>query len=1195
MSQQVTVTARGLFLAPNDLGNVPDGALAQADNAVISKDGVVEQRRGMSVASVKGIVRIFPWKNYQVGWAASGVLSRSTDNGATWADYSGTYAGPGVGKVRAIDASGNLYFTTSTGPYRLDSFTGTPEPAGIPGGLDVQSQMTTAAGTAIPANTKVAYRVVWGKRDANGNLLLGAPSGRNTVTNPGQITIAIGSLVRVTNVVTATLSAGATHTYQVGNVVTKSGATGADVTAFPDGSKTITAITATTFSYAETAADATSVGTNLFIGPTKDVTVTATIPQGLPTGAFMQAYRSPNSQSDQVEPDDNLGLVYEGTPPASATTTQFSRTGSTVTVTTSAAHGYQVGEVVRVPSAAYGSGVIVAVGTNVAATSADGGATWTARTIPAGDYTSVAWNGTKFCAVGNSSACATSPDGVTWSAQTGLLNLAPGSYKAIAWNGSVFCAVGVSSVCATSADGITWAARTISAGNWYGVAWSGSIFAAVGDQAGANPAASSPDGTTWTARTLSFGILTSSRAAAVQWAGTYFVAVGYGTHGGGVPYTQAASWTSADAITWSATTYVPSDPTTGAAATSVAAGNLLLAESMPWTSTSATTWLTRSAASGANAVLWCGANFISVGSSTARTSPDGITWTARTIPAGVYAGLASNQAAFSLGEKTLLTVPTTTTFTYAENGIAGTASSSQALVPLTIAFTDTIPSSFLGAALYTNPNQGTLAASADRISLCQDIASFRGFTFAANITYPSRAFLYLLSVNGSGVVSGDTITIDGLVYTADASVESVANRTFIAYSSGTPAQNIANTAQSLIRVINRSLSGTVTAKYLSGPDDVPGFIYLEENGIVATMTLAFSRSTAWSIQSLKGPENRKNELRWSSSGQPDAMPLLNAQSLGSLDKPISAIRATRDMLVIVKDDGIWRLTGWNGIWDIQPLDPTMGSPAPETLVAFENAIFGVLDSGVARLTESGVEMISTPIYSALEPLLAPAAEATLNSTAFGLAYHSAHKYILWLPSAAGDTVAKQAYVYDSWTNAWTRWVPPTGVTGWAHGMLNLASSDDRTYMLDGTSVYAENKALTASDLHDVTTTAIPFTVKYCPKFGGPAGFAGPGGNPGQLHHFQEVALFFRSVQFTTATVGFSTNLSPVEETVTLTGSDYGVNVTPGTQTTIRVLVPLEKARGSQLNVRFTHSEANSLVQLQGISVVYRPGSTRVGR
>jgi hypothetical protein len=1155
--QQVTVTARGLFLGQNDLGAVPDGALGQADNCVISKDGIVETRRGLANIATKVLTRLLAFKTYLIGWAADpiNILSRSSDKGQTWIDYAGTYPASGSkdGPIHSAEMNGNLYFTSSTGIQRLDSFTGTPEPAGIPGGLDIQADLG-AAGTAVPPGNQVAYRVVWGKRDANGNLLLGAPSGRGIVTHPAPYVITIGNLVRAAGVVTATLSAGVLNVLRISESVTLS----PGEANFAGGPKTVTGVTPTTFTYTEAGTATSNTAAQTFTGPARDITVTTTIPRGLPSGAFFQVSRSPNSGLETQVPDDNLGLVYEGTPPSTSTLSQLSRaSGTTVTATTTANHGYAAGMIVQVPGSA-GSGTFAVAGQNVAATSPDA-TTWTGRTIPAGTYyTGCVWNGTVFAAAGNSVA-ASSPDGITWTSRT----IGAGFYYAAAWNGTVFVAIGT--VGATSPDGITWTTRTIPAATYQGVAWNGTSFAAVGNAV----VATSPDGITWTAGTMAAG-----NYYAVRWNGTVFAAVGVNV-----------AATSPDGITWTART-IPAGTYYGVDWN----GSLFSAVGLNVAATSpdGITWTVQTIPAGQyNGVAWSGNVFVATGASVAATSTNGGSWTAKTIPAGNYYRPAISGAFFADGQKTIVGTPTGATFTYTEWGNNGTVASTQTITPLSAAFSDSIPSGFIGAALYTNPNQGTIQAAASRVALCQDIATFRGFMFSGNVTYPSRASIYLLAVGGTGgIVAGDTITVDGIPYTAHASLENISSRTFIAYTAGTPAQNIANTVASLLRIINRTLSNTITALYLSGPNDVPGLFYLEENGTAVTMRVTFSKPTAWSIQSLKAPENRKSELRWSSANQPDAWPLLNTQQLGSVDKTLKRIVATRDMLVVVKDDGLWRVTGFDGVWDMQPLDPTQGCPAPESMVAFENAVFGVLDSGVVRITEGGVESITTPIYPALETLLATAALATTAAETFGIAYHSAHKYILWLPSAITDTEAKQAYVYDSWTQAWTRWLPPTGVTGWNHGIVD--ASGDRMLLVDGTSVYREKKAMDDTDLQDATNTAIPVTVKYLPKFGG---------DPGRLWHFQDVALIFKRVKFGTGTasLAISTNIAPVEDTIPLTGTDYGVDSTAGTQTTIRALVPLEKARASQLNVKVSHAEAGSAFQLQGLSVVFRPGSTRVGR
>ena len=40
---------------------------------------------------------------------------------------------------------------------------------------------------------------------------------------------------------------------------------------------------------------------------------------------------------------------------------------------------------------------------------------------------------------------------------------------------------------------------------------------------------------------------------------------------------------------------------------------------------------------------------------------------------------------------------------------------------------------------------------------------------------------------------------------------------------------------------------------------------------------------------------------------------------------------------------------------------------------------------------------------------------------FGLAYESDRSYILWLPEKIADVTAMQAYRYNTFTRAWTRW------------------------------------------------------------------------------------------------------------------------------------------------------------------------------
>lgn len=183
-------------------------------------------------------------------------------------------------------------------------------------------------------------------------------------------------------------------------------------------------------------------------------------------------------------------------------------------------------------------GLFVVVGSNVAASSSDG-VTWTSRTIPTGLYRDVHWSATAgaFVAVGDNSVCATSTNGTSWTART----IPTGYYEGVTYGGGMFVAVGHNSsanapIVSTSTDGSSWTSQTVpGSGNascLFSVAYGGGIFLAVGgDPVG--PAASgakcvtSTDGVTWTDQTIPAPIMYTG----VAFGGGVFVAVGYDSNG----------------------------------------------------------------------------------------------------------------------------------------------------------------------------------------------------------------------------------------------------------------------------------------------------------------------------------------------------------------------------------------------------------------------------------------------------------------------------------------------------------------------------------------------------------------------------------------------------------------------------------------------------------------------------------------
>lgn len=185
--QQIQLDAKGLFTNPNDLSKVPPGALLQAVNTVIDRDGILEQRRGFKGAGTQinlgsSIVdNMFAYQNRLLLHYGNTFAYDSTGS-MTWTEYAGTYGVPtGAYAVHSVQSNKNIYFTTNKGIVKNDALANTLRSSGVPEALDGQGSPTGSGW--FTNNTQVAYRILWGYVDANNNTILGAPSQRIVVAN----------------------------------------------------------------------------------------------------------------------------------------------------------------------------------------------------------------------------------------------------------------------------------------------------------------------------------------------------------------------------------------------------------------------------------------------------------------------------------------------------------------------------------------------------------------------------------------------------------------------------------------------------------------------------------------------------------------------------------------------------------------------------------------------------------------------------------------------------------------------------------------------------------------------------------------------------------------------------------------------------------------------------------------------------
>lgn len=201
MASSVVLKAIGLNTSPNQL-ETPDGSMIEASNVIIKRDSVVESRRGFKVfgnsfgTDIDRLKQLLLYKDVLLRHYDNKLQFQTEELGSTFSQFSGTYEEAQSGlRIKGTESNGNFYFTTSEGIMKISAATvgdlstsaGFITRAGGVKALDTEAYLNVTLGDIsgfLPADSAVAYRIVWGIKDANENLVLGAPSQRAEIYNP---------------------------------------------------------------------------------------------------------------------------------------------------------------------------------------------------------------------------------------------------------------------------------------------------------------------------------------------------------------------------------------------------------------------------------------------------------------------------------------------------------------------------------------------------------------------------------------------------------------------------------------------------------------------------------------------------------------------------------------------------------------------------------------------------------------------------------------------------------------------------------------------------------------------------------------------------------------------------------------------------------------------------------------------------
>lgn len=344
MSSTPVTPPGGINTGVNPLSGDARGAMRTADNCVIVARDRMEPRRGSTLSSyATSSAPTTTGDFYGDALFTQHGTKLSRDTGSAFTEV-GTHSPPSGASMKFAgtqgkEVNGCLYFTTSAGVYAIDSTTGTPKLSGIARPGDFYVSASSSALTQLNGNVDagwlakdkaIGYRAVLGRRDANNNIKLSAPSGRLIIVNPADLTIAAGGLILNTNVVTATLTAGDAHSFRYNDRISLT-LTGGDIGNFTTTNNVVDLNpTATQLQWADPKANYTSVASVVITSGSKNVYLVVDLPGEAVAGDFVQIYRTLTASGVNTDPGDEMYLAYERT----LTATDITNTYATITDTT---------------------------------------------------------------------------------------------------------------------------------------------------------------------------------------------------------------------------------------------------------------------------------------------------------------------------------------------------------------------------------------------------------------------------------------------------------------------------------------------------------------------------------------------------------------------------------------------------------------------------------------------------------------------------------------------------------------------------------------------------------------------------------------------------------------------------------------------------------------------------------------------
>ena len=277
----------------------------------------------------------------------------------------------------------------------------------------------------------------------------------------------------------------------------------------------------------------------------------------------------------------------------------------------------------------------------------------------------------------------------------------------------------------------------------------------------------------------------------------------------------------------------------------------------------------------------------------------------------------------------------------------------------------------------------------------------QGFIFLEANSVIDRQFV--VSINDSDLLPNfdSTVEIEGNATAITASNPSTITSASHGLSTG---DNI---------VIFSENTPTVNGNHIVTVLDSDNFTVSAEVSSVGTEAV-FSKTTKGSDSNI-----HPNRVYYSKNQEPEAVPIVNYFDIGPKDEPIHRIITLRDSLFVLKEDGVYRITGQStNRFSVTLFDSSRKLIAPNSVAILDNTILAMTTDGIASISNTGIRPISRPIENLIMPY---SAMSNFKSITHAVSYETDNAYLLYIPTSEDDTVPATCYRYNSLTDTWTEW------------------------------------------------------------------------------------------------------------------------------------------------------------------------------